>query len=259
MTTFHQYASCYDLLYRDKDYEGEAAFVANLIHEQIVDGKSILEFGCGTGLHALALARLGYSVRGVDLSHGMIKEARKHLSNASLPTQSIVSFEQADIRSLCLPQKFDAVIALFHVMSYQTTDSDVEAAMTAAAEHLRPDGIFIFDYWYGPAVVMDPPTTRVRYVENQTSKVTRMARPQVRRDEHIVNVAYEISIEACSSGKIDRVFENHPLRYFFEPELCCLLENVGLEVLKSGEWLTSRPPSDQRWSAYAVSRLRPRR
>ena len=254
MTIFQQYAGYYDLLYGDKDYDGEAAFVADIIHRQLPHAKSILEFGCGTGLHALALAKKGYSVVGVDLSRDMIAQAKKRHSKASIPSGTFVSFEQADIRSLRLAQKFDAVISLFHVMSYQTATLDVEATMIVAGKHLKPNGVFIFDYWYGPAVIKNPPTVRVKCIENEAIRVTRMAKPQMLHGEHIVNVGYEIRIEDRVSGSVKQVRENHSMRYFFEPELCQLLNSVGFEPVRFGQWLTSKPPSDHTWSVYAVAR-----
>ena len=70
MSTFELYAAYYDLLYEDKRYDEEAQFVARLLREQAPHARSILELGCGTGKHALALARQGFSLTGVDLSPG---------------------------------------------------------------------------------------------------------------------------------------------------------------------------------------------
>lgn len=253
MSTFERYAHYYDLLYGDKDYDAEAAFVVDLIRRQSPEAKSILEFGCGTGLHALALARRGYSVVGIDLSQDMIVHARRRLSNATLPSGILVSFDEGDIRSMRLSQKFDAILSLFHVMSYQTTNDDLLASVTTAAEHLRPGGFFIFDYWYGPAVLKDPPTMRVKCMEDEAIRVTRMAESTMHPDENVVDVRYEIAIEDRASGIVERLFENHRMRYFFKPELSRSLKWVGLEPIKFGEWPTSQPAGVGSWSAYVVA------
>jgi hypothetical protein len=139
-------------------------------------------------------------------------------------------------------------------MSYQTAILDVEATMSMAAKHLKPNGVFIFDYWYGPAVLKNPPTVRVKCVEDESMRITRTAKPQIHHDEHIVHVDYQISVEDRASGRVDQVCEKHSMRYFFEPELWQLLKNVGLKPVKFGQWLTSGPPSDHTWSAYTVAR-----
>jgi SAM-dependent methyltransferase len=45
-------------------------------------GAAILDVGCGTGRHAVELARRGFAVTGVDLSSGMLAKARKHADDA---------------------------------------------------------------------------------------------------------------------------------------------------------------------------------
>jgi malonyl-CoA O-methyltransferase len=53
----------------------EAPVVRELLGD--VAGRRILDVGCGTGRHALALAAAGARVTGVDFSEGMLAEARK--------------------------------------------------------------------------------------------------------------------------------------------------------------------------------------
>ena len=139
---FDHYAHYYDLLYRDKDYAGEAKYDASHILKHNKNAKTILDLGCGTGAHAEQLARLGFSVVGVDLSPVMLSraEARK----AVLPTEIAerLVFIQGDVRNVRIGKQFDAVISLFHVMSYQTSNADLENAYATAAAHLNPGGVF---------------------------------------------------------------------------------------------------------------------
>lgn len=74
---FNEYASYYDLLYRDKDYESEAAYINSLLQKYRPDAKSILELGCGTGRHASLLAEQGYHVLGLDQSEEMLECATR--------------------------------------------------------------------------------------------------------------------------------------------------------------------------------------
>lgn len=253
MSTFEQYARYYDLLYGDKDYDAEAGFVADLIRQQSPEAKSFLEFGCGTGLHALALARRGYNVAGIDLSQNMVERARKRLVDAQLSPSVVVSFNQGDMRTVRMEQKFDAVISLFHVISYQTTNHDLLASLTTAAEHLRPGGVFVFDCWYGPAVLTERPMVRVKRIEDEVIRVIRIAEPTMYPDENVVDVRYEVLIEERASGRIERLSENHRMRYLFEPEISHFLECAGFVPVKFGEWLTSQPAGVKTWSAYAVA------
>ena len=42
---------------------------------RLASGACVLDVGCGTGCHAVELARRGYRVTGVDISSGMLAEA----------------------------------------------------------------------------------------------------------------------------------------------------------------------------------------
>ena len=139
MNVFQEYARYYDLLYRDKDYEAEARYVDRLIRAHCPEAATILDLGCGTGNHAVCLAGLNYDVTGVDLSRVSITAARTKLESL-IGLKEKVRFETGDIRSLRLHKTYDAVISLFHVMSYQTTNEptiDVDVYSARVFEYLR--------------------------------------------------------------------------------------------------------------------------
>ena len=48
---------------------------------------------------------------------------------------------------------------------------------STAAKHLKPNGVFIFDFWYGPGVLTDPPVVRLKRLENEEIEVLRIAEP----------------------------------------------------------------------------------
>src|ERR1700731_494428 len=172
MKVFDHYAQYYDLLYSVKDYKAEAAYVSSLIEKFCPGARSMLDIGCGTGNHGFLFAQSGYDVTGVDLSPKMVsladqKKAQRVINN--------IKFEQGDILSLRLGREFDVVVSLFHVMNYLTKKSDMTAGFANALNHVRPGGLFIFDSWYGPAVLSDLPKVGVRRFENDRIKVTRLA------------------------------------------------------------------------------------
>ncbi|NJL92811.1 MAG: class I SAM-dependent methyltransferase [Anaerolineae bacterium] len=73
-------------------------------HLQLAPDQRILDMGCGTGRHALELGRRGYQVTGVDLSEGMLAEARRVAQAEGL---SSLTFEQADATRYTTPLPFD--------------------------------------------------------------------------------------------------------------------------------------------------------
>ena len=60
------------------------------------EGASLLDVGCGTGRHSIELARRGYQVTGIDLSSGMLAEAKKAAQAAGV----VVTWIQSDADSI---------------------------------------------------------------------------------------------------------------------------------------------------------------
>lgn len=242
---FGLYAAYYDLLYRDKDYAAEAAFVAGRLRAHRPDARCLLELGCGTGRHAAHFAEMGFAVTGVDRSEGMLEQARANAPGCC--------FLAGDIRQLSLGRRFDAVISLFHVMSYQTADADLGAALARASAHLAPGGLLLFDFWHGPAVLKSPPEVRVKEMADERVAVIRRADPVHHEKRHVVDVHFSVDIREQRGARSETLSETHSMRYFFVPELKECLAAAGLDFLEAGEWMTGAPASADAWSVYCVA------
>ena len=246
---FDSYAAYYDLLYADKDYVSEAEYCLALLAEHGVDGGSILDLGCGTGKHAEEFARRDFSVHGIDLSELMVE-----LAEQRKPTELAerLRFEVGDVRTARLGRQFDAVISLFHVASYQTSNQDLKAMFLTAAEHLRPGGVFVFDFWYGPAVLTDQPEVRNKRMKNEEIEVLRIAEPVMHPNENVVDVKYTINVTHRDVEKPSVITETHRMRYLFLPELEDMLMNADLQLVKSAKWLTTEMLDLSSWQGLAV-------
>lgn len=247
MIPFDIYARYYDLLYKDKDYRAETDYVSGLLREASPGAKTLLELGCGTGGHARHFAESGYRVRGVDLSATMVERALEKSAAWPAAAREAVEFSAGDIRDVRLGRTFDAAISMFHVMCYQTTDDDLRGAIRTAAAHLAPGGAFYFDFWHGPAVLSDPPTVRVRRMEDAAIRVTRVTEPVHERENEVIDVRFEVFIEDKADGVIRRVNESHRMRYLFVPKLREMLESEGFAVLQSPAWMSKSPVTSSDW------------
>jgi SAM-dependent methyltransferase len=248
------YSHYYNLFYKEKDYASEVDYVISHIRRHLPQGTSILELGCGTGGHAEHFAKMGYTVQGVDLSEDMLKEAESKKIALPQELSARLNFAQGDIRTLRLGKQFDAVLSLFHVFSYQTANSDLSEAFGTAASHLTTNGILLFDFWYGPAVIRQLPDVRVQRLEDSEVKMTRIAEPIVRANRNIVDVNYEILIEHKQTGKLERIKETHSMRYLFMPEIEFLLARHGLEMIGNHAWMQTVEPGFDSWNAFVVAR-----
>jgi len=254
MNSFMDYARYYDMLYTDKDYAREAEYIHDLIKRHNPDVHTILELGCGTGRHALLLASYGYTVHGIDNSQEMINAAVHSPKSNSSETTGRLTFEHADIRSFRCNKVFDTVISLFHVISYQTSNQDLLDTIATARQHLKSGGTFIFDCWYGPAVLSIKPETRVKRLENAEFAITRIAESCVRCNDNAVDVNYDVFVKEKSSGETSEIKEVHQLRYLFKPEVDILMAMNGMEVVEYGEWMTGKPAGSTTWGVYFVAR-----
>src|SRR5438552_12483490 len=91
------YANAYDLLYHDKDYDAECDLVEAIVARYGVGPtRKVLDLGCGTGTHAVRLAKHGYDVVGVDRSSGMVRIAKEKLGRRRLPLR----FVRGDVRTV---------------------------------------------------------------------------------------------------------------------------------------------------------------
>ena len=127
MNIFSRHARYYDLLYRDKPYREEALYARRLARLHIPSVTTIVDLGCGTGAHAEHLARAGVETHGVDISDSMLELAEARASILPNEIAHRMHFSLGDVRQVRLDVRADAVISLFHVMSYQPNDEDVKA------------------------------------------------------------------------------------------------------------------------------------
>jgi SAM-dependent methyltransferase len=241
------YAAAYDALYQDKDYSAECDLIEQVFRRYAKSNvQRVLDLGCGTGKHAAVLAERGYHVLGVDRSPEMLRLARSR--NPS------VRFEQGDIVSVRLDEKFDAVLVMFAVLGYLSDNADVRRALSVARQHLEPGGVVLADVWYGPAVLAERPSERVKVIDAPTGgQVIRVASSQLDIRRNLCHVNYQLwrldGERLCA-----HVREQHSMRYFFEPELEQFLAEAGFELRRLGAFPNfDDDPSEHTWNIAAAA------
>ncbi len=141
---FHdQEAASYDGLCYTQNTAQEVEFLIETL--QLAAGASILDVGCGTGRHAIALARRGYRVTGLDLSDGMLARAREKAQAAQVE----INWIQGDASRFALAREFDAVICVcegaFGLLG--GADDSIEqplAILRNVSRSLKPGGRTLF-------------------------------------------------------------------------------------------------------------------
>jgi SAM-dependent methyltransferase len=241
------YAAAYDDLYRDKDYLAEVDLIERVFNTYGQRGiRRVLDLGCGTGGHAVPLAQRGYAVVGVDRSADMIDIARARASSAR--------FDVGEIGMLDLGERFDAALMMFAVLGYQVGNVDVQAALATARRHLQPNGLLLCDVWYGPAVAAQRPTDRIKVLDTADGQVIRAASGELDTRHDVCVVRYHVW-RIADGRVIAETREQHPMRYFFAPELELLLTGAGFELLRLGGFPAfDDEPSEATWNIAFVAR-----
>ena len=248
------YAENYDLFYENKDYEAECDLIQEIFRRHAGGNvNTILDLGCGTGNHTIPLAHRGYKVTGIDRSSDMVKyaEAKAQLQHAEL--KKAPQFIKEDVRCLELDESFDAVIMMFAVLGYQLTNLDLICTLGTIRKHLKPGGLFIFDVWYGPAVLAIRPGDKIKEIATADGKMIRMASGTLDVARHLCQVDYRLLRISANSVVRDST-ENHTMRYFFPMELDMMLSFNNLKLQSLTAFHDPEKPADETtWNVLGVA------
>jgi SAM-dependent methyltransferase len=247
------YADSYDALYAEKNYEQECDLIDEAVRKHGgKGGRALLDVGCGTGGHAWELSRRGYLVTGVDLSAAMLEVAMAKPSPTGM--QSRPHFFQGDARNFDSGKEHDTAIMMFAVIGYMVGNADVMAALRNVRRQLRHGGLFVCDFWYGPAVLSVRPGDRVRVMDTGAGRIIRSASTILDTEAHTADVSFRLwSIAA--DRLVSETTETHRMRYFFPQEMRLFLDSAGFEVLSMTAFPSlDEPLSDQRWNSLVVAR-----
>jgi len=253
MPVFGKYADYYDIFYRQKDYARECDFLGKIFKKYSAKPvKSILDIGCGTGSHALILGKRGYAVAGIDLSEKMIAAAAKKAEDGNIS----VDFRQGDAKNIDLGRRFSAVISMFAVVSYLVTNDGLISCFKSVRNHLPKQGLFVFDVWFGPAVLTQKPARRFSIFDNAGEKIIRLASPESDILEQTVKVRYNV-LRISTNMVLDEVDEIHKMRYLFPQEINNYLKEADFEMLEIcplGE--LGKVANEATWDATIIARAR---
>ncbi len=118
-------------------------------------GGTVFDAGCGTGVHARALARLGFRVTGLDQSAAMLAQARTAEREAQpaedAPRVEWIEGDVADPAALA-GRRFDAVLALGNVIPAMGDAEAIDRGVAALVARTAPGGVLILQYLNGDRI-----------------------------------------------------------------------------------------------------------
>ena len=143
--------------YMDEPFTQATAAEVEFLQEvlDVPAGAAVLDIGCGTGRHAVQLARRGFRVTGLDLSPGMLAEAAAAAAEAGVEVELI----EADATAFDLGRVFDAAVCLCEgAFTLVGRDDPLEhdlSILRNAFRSLRPGAPFVLTAINGLRLIRD--------------------------------------------------------------------------------------------------------
>jgi SAM-dependent methyltransferase len=221
--SLYDHPDLYDLIIEQLAPPEQIPFYAAQVRDQ---GGDVLELACGTGRIALALARQGVNVTGLDLSPAMVAKAQAKVAAEGLRAR----FAVADMRRFSVERRFETIAIVDRSLQHLQSVEDFDECLASVRRHLASNGRVVFDL-YNPDVRILARDPTVRYfVDRFTDAAGQVTTLEETTD---YDPATQVSrITWCFSRASEPDFLVVPLhlRNIFPVELPRILADGGLRI-----------------------------
>ncbi|MDD6045047.1 MAG: methyltransferase domain-containing protein [Clostridia bacterium] len=135
---YGKFAGLYDPLMKDVDYDRWAEYIASFLPEGSL---RIADCACGTGEITIRLAKMGYTLTGIDISEDMLRIAAEKARKSALKLPFICQ----NMAELQLHRPQDAIVCACDGVNYLDSLEQVGRFFSAAYAVLKPNGLLLFD------------------------------------------------------------------------------------------------------------------
>jgi len=220
------YAELYDSFYKDKDYDKEVGMLEDIFKQYGCNkGSNILDIGCGTGNHAIKMAKRGYDVTGIDPSEPMLKIAKRK----SLEEGVKIKFIKSGLPNLDLYEKYDGIECMFNVIDYVLEDKKILDSFKKIKEHLKDGGVFVFDFRNAIPSLKDYSKKRILNVDDNQKDIVRVSKSIINPKTRIFNTEYTCLVYKDKKF-VEKFKDEHNVRAFFLGEIEDFLFQSGLKL-----------------------------
>lgn len=213
------YANFYDPIYQDRRYEKDRDFIEGIFQRYSSNApKTLLDFGSGTGTHALYLTKRGFDVTGVELSPNM---------------RSIATAKAKEIKSVrFLPElpstgSYQMVTSLFAVLNYLPSDEALLSTLDQFNALSPLDATLVFDTWNGFAVPFQSERYREKPFVFENKTFLRSSQTEI--DWRSQTAKIEITVRDPAARK-ELLKETHLMRFYTPREIESLTKRAGWRV-----------------------------
>lgn len=225
MDSLYQHPSFYDMLHHERS--SDLAF-----YLAATEGRAhVLEYGIGSGRVAIPMARRGQRIIGIDLSPQMLATSSERLADEPAEVQARVRLVRGDARQLALNETFDAITCPFNGLSHHHEAEQLEAFFDRVRQHLRPDGVFVFDVAIPDPRLLAGTSSDIPWFRDPVDGTVCRATERIEYDPLHQILTIVMTSRAMEGEREPQEMVLH-LRQFFPAETLLLLRHHGFEVLR---------------------------
>jgi ubiquinone/menaquinone biosynthesis C-methylase UbiE len=224
--------------------EGMAKLLPAALERFDAQPQTVLDLACGEGTFAVAMAKRGLQVTGIDLSPQMLQFARERATKEKVN----VKFVLQDMRSLSFEESFDLATCWFDSLNYLLELDDLEETFAGVYRALKKAGLFIFDMntIYGLAYGWQRLPC---YVQQDTPCLFEVHRPSYDLQKNIATM--KITGFVKEGNRWTRMDEEHKERGYTLGEIRQCLQKAGFQELACWgnlqEMSEAKPNSERVW------------
>jgi SAM-dependent methyltransferase len=192
-------------------------------------GNQALELGVGTARVAIALAKAGITVVGIDDSVYMLKVAKSKLAKESELIRSRVILERGDMRNFNLKRSFPFIYIPASTFDHNISVQDQNSALASIHKHLETGGFFAFDLEQTTA---DKPQ-KSWWIDRKGIENGKMVVRSVftRRDQKRGRCSLDIFYDVYKDGRmLERYHEYGEVAIISKEKITALLEHAGFKI-----------------------------
>lgn len=142
MDSYKDLSELYDkLIYEDINYDLYCNTILSICDELKIDSDDYLDLACGTGNISVLLGKKFKNVFLVDLSEDMLMKAWNKMKENKIVSKIVCQ----DMSELSLNRKFDLITCMLDSTNYLIEDEDLSQYFLGVKNHLKDNGVFIFD------------------------------------------------------------------------------------------------------------------
>jgi len=220
---YKEFANIYDeLIYEDINYDKVAEKIIDLCNKNNISFEDYLDLACGTGNVAVQIAKYFKNTYAVDLSDDMLNVAFDKFKKNKIKAKVICQ----DMCELSLNKKFNLITSVLDSTNYITEDEDLIEYFSKVYEHLKDDGLFIFDInsYYKLSTVLG--NNIYTYSSDDIFYTWENS-----FEEEVINMFLTFFVKQ-DNGLYEKFEEEHFERAYTEKYIEQVLEDCGFKFLK---------------------------